>query len=78
VVYVISGVGFWPRLLGPAHQPLEGFFTSRLKSESFEPLIGFLAFLLPKLWKTYQLLVIFTKHWVVISLVVVFASQLEG
>ena len=54
---VISGVGFqrpfWPRL--PWLQPLDGSLLlkfsvkTRLKSESFEPLIDFLGFLVQKL-----------------------------
>ena len=54
---IISGIGFRPfclRLPGP--QPLDGIFwpkfllETRLESESFEPLIGFLVFLLQKFW----------------------------
>jgi len=47
---------FWPWLLGPEPQPQEGNISpmflveTRLKSESFEPLIGFLMFLVQTLW----------------------------
>jgi len=56
---IIGGVGFrpfWQRFLGLGHQPLDGIFwlkfllETRLQSESVEPLIGFLAFLVQKLW----------------------------
>ena len=56
---VISGIGFktsWLTLPGPGPQPLDIIFLlnfileTRLESESFEPLIGFLAFLVHKLW----------------------------
>jgi len=44
---------FWPSLPGPERQPNEPFFghvflETRLKSKSLEPLIGFLAYLEPK------------------------------
>ena len=47
---------FWPRLPGPGHQPLNGNFwlklllENRLESESSEPLIAFLAFVVQTLW----------------------------
>jgi len=47
---------FWPRLIGPGRQPNEPFFLAkvfletRLWSEFLQLLIGFLAFLEPKLW----------------------------
>ena len=56
---VIDGVGFrpfWLRLPGAGPYSLDGLFDSsflleaRLEAESFEPLIGFLAFLVQKLW----------------------------
>jgi len=56
---VITRVGFkpfWPREPDPGPQPQEGSISfkfsveTKLKSESFEPLIGFLAFLVQKLW----------------------------
>jgi len=60
---VISGIGFWPfwlRLLGPGPQAHKGnislqfLLETRLESESsFEPWIGFLAFLF--LFKNYGL-----------------------
>ena len=46
---------FWlmlPRALSPTARPkcfAEGFIRNRLESESFEPLIDFLAFLVQKL-----------------------------
>jgi len=47
---------FWPRLLGPAAHLQDGsislkfLLTLKLKSESFEPLIDFLMFLVQKIW----------------------------
>jgi len=50
---IINGIGFrpfWPRLSGPGIQPQGGSISlkfsveTRLKYESFEPLIDFLAF----------------------------------
>ena len=55
---VISGVGFWPfwlRLPGPGANfqkvsiSLKFLLETRLESESFEPLISFLAFLVQML-----------------------------
>jgi len=66
---VTSGIGlglFWLRLLGPELQPLDGsillkyLLETRLKSESFEPLIGFLAFLVQKLWSKNHVISNFT------------------
>jgi len=67
---VTSGIGlglFWLRLLGPELQPLDGsillkyLLETRLKSESFEPLIGFLAFLVQKLWSKNHVISNFIK-----------------
>ena len=50
----------WPRLAGPGRQPKQPFFGSsfywnyRPQSESLEPLIGFPAFLKPKVWLNNQ------------------------
>jgi len=47
---------FWLRLPGPGPQPQDGIFwpkfllETKLEPESSEPLIGFLAFLVHKLW----------------------------
>jgi len=52
---VTSGGVFWPTLRGHGRQSnepifsLKFFFKTRLSSESLEPLIGFLAYLEPKL-----------------------------
>jgi len=56
---IISRVGFWPfwfQVTWPWSQPLHEFFDhkflleTRLQSESFEPLVAILAFLVQKLW----------------------------
>jgi len=61
----VSGVGFWTfwlRLPGPWPQRKGGYISlkfvleTRPESESFEPLINFVAFLVQKLWPKNKLI----------------------
>jgi len=74
---IISGVGlgrFWLRLSSPGPQQQEGntalkfLVETSLKSESFEPLIEFLTFLVQKLWQNNQ-------NWVKKSFWVIFTQN---
>jgi len=60
---VIGGIGFWPLWLrwpGPRPQLLDGTISLKflLETESFEPLIDFVAFLVQRLWPKNNKLII--------------------